>query len=106
MHTEEQREKDIADLNRLLSSGDADASALSKAVGIIVRERGVANIAEATGLNGSGLYYALRGTRSQALALDSLMKILHALGLRLQVAALEKGSAKVLRPHQKPPDVT
>lgn len=71
-------------LNQALASGDSDL--LLMAIGDIARARGMARIAEDTGLGRESLYKALSlGAKPR---FDTVFKVLQALGVRIQAHTL------------------
>ncbi len=77
-------EKDvIAYLDAALEDGDP--AIVAAVLGDIARSKGMAIVAEKTGLGRESLYKAL--SKSGNPKLDTLLKIVHALGLKLKVAA-------------------
>jgi probable addiction module antidote protein len=76
--------EDIADyLEAVLEIGDP--ALLSHALGIIARARGMAQIAKSAGLGRESLYKALSAQGNPEFA--TVLKVIHALGLKLKVAA-------------------
>ena len=64
---------------------DNDPALLAAALGDIARARGMSELAKATGLSRESLYKSLSGERVPST--ETLLKVIHALGLRLSVAA-------------------
>ena len=64
-----------------------DPQALAEALGTVARSRGMAAIAQRTGLSRESLYRALSSRGNPTLS--TLLGVLDACGLRLQVAPLE-----------------
>jgi probable addiction module antidote protein len=64
---------------------DDDPSVFVAALGNVVRSKGVASLAEETGLNRESLYKAFNG-KSQP-KWDTVHRLLHALGVRVTLAA-------------------
>lgn len=62
---------------------EGDAALFAAALGDIARARGMTTIAEGTGLSREGLYKALRAKDHSAPRLDTVTRVLRALGLRL-----------------------
>ena len=58
-----------------------DAAYIAAALGDVARARGMAKLAKRTGLTRMGLYKAL--SKDGNPSLDTVLKVLHALGLRL-----------------------
>lgn len=67
-------------------AGD-DASFIAKALGDIARARGMSQIARDAGLSRESLYKALSGERSPGF--DTILKVVRALGLKLQAVPAE-----------------
>ena len=76
-----QTEQDIAEyITMVLEDGDTDE--LIRAVGYIAKARGMAQIAQKTGLGRESLYKALRvGSKPQ---LDTILKVLKAIDIELK----------------------
>ena len=75
--------EDVIDtLNDALESGEPGYIAV--ALGVIARSEGMSKIAERTGVNRQALYTALSEKGNPTL--DTLLKVIAALGLRLNVA--------------------
>jgi probable addiction module antidote protein len=64
---------------------DGDPRVIAAALGTLARARGMARIAKAAGLNPKSLYRAL--SREGNPELDTFVKVVHALGLRLHATA-------------------
>lgn len=64
---------------------DGDPALVAAALGDVARSKGMATIARATGLGGESLYKALSPDGNPELA--TVLKVMHALGLKLKVAA-------------------
>jgi probable addiction module antidote protein len=64
---------------------DGDPQLITHALGVVARSRGMAEIARRTGLGRQSLYKALSSERTPAFA--TVLKVVHALGLRLTVTA-------------------
>ncbi len=64
---------------------DGHPKVIAAALGTIARAKGMAKIAEATGLNPKSLYRALSGEGNPEL--DTFIKVVHALGLQLHATA-------------------
>jgi probable addiction module antidote protein len=76
--------EDIADyLEAVLEIGDP--ALLTHALGIIARSKGMTQIGRAAGLGRESLYKALSATGNPEFA--TVLKVIHALGLKLKVAA-------------------
>ena len=70
---------------------DGDPALVTAALGDIARARNMSQLARDTGLTREGLYKALSSDGNPSLA--TVMKVVHALGLRLTVQAGVKGEA-------------
>lgn len=75
----------IAYLDTVLE--DDDPALLAAALGDIARARGMTSLAQATGLSRESLYKSLSGERVPST--DTLLKVIHALGLKLSVSVRE-----------------
>jgi probable addiction module antidote protein len=64
---------------------DGDPALIARALGVIARARGMAQIAHAAGLGRESLYKALSPDGNPELA--TVLKVMRALGLKLRVAA-------------------
>ncbi len=71
-------------LNQALASGDTDL--LLAAIGDVARARGMAQVARDSGLGRESLYKAL--TAGAKPRFDTVYKVLHALGVRIQTQPL------------------
>ena len=65
---------------------DGHPQVVAAALGTLARAKGMAKIAEDTGLNPKSLYRALSGEGNPEL--DTFLKVVHALGLQLHATAL------------------
>lgn len=72
-------------LTEAMASGDAGH--IAEAVGIVARQRGIADLAKQTGLNRQGLYAALSQDGNPTLS--TMLKVLEALNLVLTVQVRE-----------------
>jgi probable addiction module antidote protein len=68
-------------LQAVLDEAPADAALLAEAIGDIARAKGMVQLARDTGLTREGLYKAL--SKDGNPRLDTVLKVLHALGLKL-----------------------
>ena len=68
-------------LEACIEEADGDAAFIAKALGDIARAKGMAQVALDAGLSRESLYKALSGDRSPSF--DTVLKVVHALGLRL-----------------------
>ena len=79
-----QSDKDCAlYLQACIEEAPEDAALFARALGDIARARGMMQLARDTGITREGLYKAL-GEQGNP-SLSTVLKVLHALGLRLQV---------------------
>jgi probable addiction module antidote protein len=62
---------------------DGDPALIGKALGVVARSKGMSQIAQQSGLSRESLYRALSADGNPRL--DTLIKVLRALGLRLSV---------------------
>lgn len=74
-------------------AGD-DAAFIAKALGDIARAMGMSQIARDSGLSRESLYKALSGERSPGF--DTILKVIHALGLKLHAGAAESRTVEVV----------
>ena len=80
-------EADIAAyLDTILEENDPNL--LAAALGDIARSRGMSSLAKTTGLSRESLYKSLSGERVPST--ETLLKVLHALNLKLTVSPLKK----------------
>ncbi len=79
--------KDEGDMAALLEAAleDGDPRVIAAAIGDIARAQGMTKIAKATGLSRESLYRALSPEGNPEL--DTFIKVVHALGLRLHATA-------------------
>ena len=79
--------RDASDIAAYLTQviEEGDTSELAQALGIAARARGMAKVAEATGMGRESLYKALRADASPRF--DTIAKVCKALGVRLVVQA-------------------
>ena len=83
-----QTEEDMAAyLEAALAEGDA--ALVATALGDIARAKGMSGVARETGLGRESLYKALSSEGNPELA--TVMKVMHALGLRFHAAASSRG---------------
>jgi probable addiction module antidote protein len=68
-------------LEACLEEAGDDAAFIAKALGVIARARGMAQVARDAGLSRESLYKALSGERSPDF--NTILKVVNALGLRL-----------------------
>jgi probable addiction module antidote protein len=72
-------------LEASLEEANGDAAFIAKAIGDIVRAKGMTQVARDAGLSRESLYKALSGERNPGF--DTILKVLHALGLELHAEA-------------------
>ena len=72
-----------------LEEANGDAAFIAKALGDIARARGMSQVAQETGLSRESLYKALSGERNPSL--DTVLKVMNALGLELHAKATLSG---------------
>jgi probable addiction module antidote protein len=80
-------EEMAAYLEACLAEAPDDAAFIAKALGDIVRAKGMTQVARDAGLSRESLYKALSGERSPGF--DTILKVLHALGLKLHAEAVQ-----------------
>jgi probable addiction module antidote protein len=73
-------------LEACLEEAGDDAAFIAKALGDIARAQGMTRVARDAGLSRESLYKALSGERSPSL--DTILKVVGALGLRLHAASV------------------
>src|SRR5512138_1558888 len=78
-------EEMAAYLEACLEESNGDAAFIAKALGDIARAKGMTQVARDAGLSRESLYKALSGERSPGL--DTVLKVIQALGLRLHAKA-------------------
>lgn len=71
---------------------NGDAAFIAKALGDIARAKGMAQVARDAGLSRESLYKALSGERSPSF--DTILKVIGALGLKLEARASENHSSR------------
>lgn len=79
-------------LDAWLQEHPDDAAGIARAIGNVARASGMTDIARETGLSRESLYRALGGEGNPTLA--TVVKVLGALGLRLQVTVSEPSRAR------------
>ena len=79
-------EEMAAYLEACMEEADGDAAFLAKALGDIARARGMSQVACDAGLSRESLYKALSGERNPRL--DTVLRVVSALGLRLRAEAV------------------
>ncbi|TAM88998.1 MAG: putative addiction module antidote protein [Candidimonas sp.] len=84
-------------LTQVLADGDADE--LLRALGYIAKARGMAQIAEETGLGRESLYKALApGAKPRY---DTILKVIRALGVRLSAQPVEQPTPVKAKPAKR-----
>ena len=81
-------EEMAAYLEACIEEADGDAAFIAKALGDIARAKGMSQVARDTGLSRESLYKALSGDRSPSF--DTILKVVHALGLKLHAEAASR----------------
>ena len=81
-------EEMAAYLEACIEEADGDASFIAKALGDIARAKGMAQVARDAGLSRESLYKALSGDRAPGL--DTILKVMNALGLKLHAEAVRR----------------
>lgn len=81
-------EEMAAYLEACLDEADGDAAFIAKALGDIARAKGMSQVARDTGLSRESLYKALSGDRAPNL--DTVLKVISALGIRLHAEAITR----------------
>jgi probable addiction module antidote protein len=79
-------EEMAAYLDACLAEAPEDAAFIAKALGDVARARGMARVAEDAGLSRESLYKALSGERAPDFS--TVLKVMHALGLKLHAATV------------------
>jgi probable addiction module antidote protein len=77
-------EEMAAYLEAAIEEAKGDATFIAKALGDIVRAKGMAQVARDAGLSRESLYKALSGERSPGF--DTILKVVEALGLKLHAS--------------------
>ena len=77
-------EEMAAYLEACLEEANGDAAFIAKAIGDIARAKGMSQVARDAGLSRESLYKALSGERSPGF--DTILKVIHALGLKLHAS--------------------
>jgi probable addiction module antidote protein len=70
-----------------LEEANGDAAFIAKALGDIARAKGMSQVAREAGLSRESLYKALSGERTPGV--DTILKVIGALGLRLHAEAVQ-----------------
>ena len=73
-------------LEASMEEADGDAAFIAKALGDIARAKGMSQVASDAGLSRESLYKALSGDRNPSL--DTVLKVVGALGLKLRAEAM------------------
>lgn len=72
-------------LEACLEEADGDAAFIAKALGDIARAKSMSQVARDAGLSRESLYKALSGERTPGF--DTILKVVHALGIKLHAKA-------------------
>lgn len=83
-------EEMAAYLEACLEEADGDAAFIAKALGDIVRAKGMSQVARDAGLSRESLYRALSGERTPDF--DIILKVIGALGLKLHAEPVQANS--------------
>jgi len=78
-------EEMAAYLEMCIEEANGDTALITKALGDIARAKGMTQVARDAGLSRESLYKALSGERSPGF--DTILKVIHALGLKLHAEA-------------------
>ena len=78
-------------LEACIEEAHGDAAFIAKALGDIARARGMSQVASDAGLSRESLYKALSGERKPTL--DTVLKVVSALGLKLRAEAVPDAEA-------------
>ena len=78
-------------LEACIEEADGDAAFIAKALGDIARAKGMSQVASDSGLSRESLYKALSGERKPTL--DTVLRVVRALGLKLRAEALPGSAA-------------
>ena len=81
-------EEMAAYLEACLEEADGDAAFVARSLGDIARAKGMTQVARDAGLSRESLYKALSGERTPNF--DTVLKVVGALGLKLQAEATKK----------------
>ncbi|MXZ59828.1 MAG: putative addiction module antidote protein [Acidobacteria bacterium] len=84
-------EEMAAYLEACMEEADGDAAFVAKALGDIARAKGMSRVASDAGLSRESLYKALSGERNPTL--DTVLRVLGALGLKLRAEAISESGA-------------
>lgn len=75
----------VAYLEACMEEAGDDAAFIAKALGNVARARGMTQLAKETGVGRESLYKALSGEGNPSFG--TILKVMHALGLRLHTSA-------------------
>jgi len=81
-------EEMAAYLEACIEEADGDAAFIARALGDIARAKGMTQVARDAGLSRESLYKALSGDRIPGF--DTILKVVHALGLKLHAEAVSR----------------
>ena len=84
-------EEMAAYLEACMEDADGDAAFIARALGDIARAKGMSQVASDAGLSRESLYKALSGERNPTL--DTVLRVIGALGLKLRAEAVLDSSA-------------
>ena len=84
-------EEMAAYLEAAIEAADGDAAFIAKALGDIARAKGMSQVAFDAGLSRESLYKALSGDRNPTL--DTVLRVIGALGLKLRAEAAHNSDA-------------
>ena len=73
-------------LEACMEEADGDAAFVAKALGDLARAKGMSQVASDAGLSRESLYKALSGSRNPSL--DTVLRVVGALGLKLRAEAV------------------
>ena len=88
-------EEMAAYLEASIEEADGDAAFIAKALGDIARAKGMSQVACDAGLSRESLYKALSGERNPTL--DTVLRVVGALGLKLRAEAVPEPDAAARR---------
>ena len=88
-------EEMAAYLEASIEEADGDAALIAKALGDISRAKGMSQVACDAGLSRESLYKALSGERNPSL--DTVLRVIGALGLKLRAEAVVAGRGRTGR---------
>ena len=80
-----------------MEEANGDPAFIAKALGGIARARGMSQVACDAGLSRESLYKALSGERNPTL--DTVLRVIGALGLKLRAEAVDRGGIVTMDRH-------